>query len=72
LRRSIEDGRRSSQCSERVNGVGWFALLAPDFKEALSASDPALTLAPTDLYVETNTAHALWTVMTREILRHGL
>jgi lipoprotein NlpI len=60
----------NSQWPSVANGVGWFALLARDFKEALSASDPALTLAPTDLYVETNTA--LWTVMTREILRYGL
>jgi hypothetical protein len=52
--------------------VGWFVLLARDFKEALSASEPARTLAPTDLYLETNTAHALRTVMTREILRYGL
>jgi hypothetical protein len=62
----------NSQWPSVANGVGWFALLARDFKEALSASDPARTLAPTDLYLETNTAHALWTVMTREILRYGL
>jgi tetratricopeptide (TPR) repeat protein/CHAT domain-containing protein len=39
--------------------VAWHALLARSFKEALSASDRAHALAPTNLAVETKRAHAL-------------
>jgi tetratricopeptide (TPR) repeat protein/CHAT domain-containing protein len=42
-----------------LQGVAWYALLAHDFRTALAASNRAHALAPSNLHVETNRAHAL-------------
>ena len=52
-------GKPSATTAHALTGVAWRALLAHDFEEALAASDRAHALDPSNLYVETNRAHAL-------------
>jgi hypothetical protein len=52
-------GRPGAKTIGELVSVAWCALLARDFRTALAASDRAHALAPADLFVETNRAHAL-------------
>ena len=52
-------GQPGAKTAGALVSVAWHSLLAHNFKEALSASNRAHALAPTNLYVETNRAHAL-------------
>src|SRR5215472_14323242 len=52
-------GKPGSATLSALEGVAWYGLLAHDFRTALAVSNRAHALAPTDVYVETNRAHAL-------------
>ena len=53
------DGMAGKQTAHALNEVAWYALLAREFTQALSAADRAHALLPDDLEIDTNRAHAL-------------
>jgi CHAT domain-containing protein/tetratricopeptide (TPR) repeat protein len=56
---TTSDGAPGAKTADALVAVAWYALLTHDFEQALAASDRAHALAPNNLYVETNRAHAL-------------
>jgi tetratricopeptide (TPR) repeat protein/CHAT domain-containing protein len=52
-------GNPGAKTVDALLDLAWRALLAHNFREALAASSRAHALAPTNLYVERNRAHAL-------------
>jgi tetratricopeptide (TPR) repeat protein/CHAT domain-containing protein len=56
---SASTGKPGAKTVDALVSLAWYALLAHDFKEALAVSNRAHMIAPTDLSVETNRAHAL-------------
>jgi CHAT domain-containing protein/tetratricopeptide (TPR) repeat protein len=56
---TADGGKSGARTASALQAVAWYALLAHDFRTGLAASNRAHALAPTDMYVETNRAHAL-------------
>jgi hypothetical protein len=53
------NGKPGAETARRLGTVAWYALLAQEFAEALSAANRAHALLPDDLGIEINRAHAL-------------
>jgi TPR repeat protein/energy-coupling factor transporter ATP-binding protein EcfA2 len=53
------EGKPGRETGQALGEVAWYALLAQDFDEALSAANRAHALVPDDLGIEINRAHAL-------------
>jgi tetratricopeptide (TPR) repeat protein len=56
---STNAGNPGTNTANALSAVAWYALLTRNFKEALAVSNRAHVLAPTNLVIETNRAHAL-------------
>jgi uncharacterized protein len=53
------DGKAGARAASELSNVSWQALSTRDFSGALAAAERAHALAPGDLVIETNRAHAL-------------
>jgi len=52
-------GKPGAKTASGLADIAWFALLAHNFKESLAAGNRAHALAPGNLFIESNRAHAL-------------
>jgi tetratricopeptide (TPR) repeat protein len=52
-------GKAGRATASELGSVSWCALFARDYAKALSSADRALTIAPNELWIQTNRAHAL-------------
>ena len=51
--------KRFAICVQQIGSVAYYGLMARDFTTALEAADQAIALAPDQLWLSTNRAHAL-------------
>lgn len=56
---TTEAGKAGPKTADALGNLAWYALIAREFATALAASERASTLAPGQIWVETNRAHAL-------------
>src|SRR5215470_13023860 len=52
-------GAPATKTAEALGSLAWYALHARNFEEALTAADRAVALAPDQIWLATNRAHAL-------------
>lgn len=56
---TADAGKPGPKTADALGNLAWYALIARDFAEALAAAERARKLAPDQIWVDTNRAHAL-------------
>jgi tetratricopeptide (TPR) repeat protein len=56
---TADNGKAGAETARELGGLAWYELLARHFQAALAASERALSLAPDEVWIAGNRAHAL-------------